>query len=224
MDRRDLFANFASDNSSVSKSPFTPHPASLGAKHFTNASLRTHENKEVRFYDDLIKGRQTLINLMYANCESACPIITSKLVKVHKALKDRMGKDLFMYSITLKPEQDDPAAMKKFADMHGAANLPGWQFLTGDPYDIETIRFRLFRWDHINFDLDLDLHTSMLRIINDATNCWTMVAPQASMFTVLQHISWADPPKSYKERLEENKAIQERINREVKTYGYRKTT
>jgi len=224
MNRRNLFANFAPDKPSVGKSPSAPHPASLGASLFTNASLRTHENKEVKFYDDLIKGRQVIINLMYANCEGACPLITSKLVKVHQALKDRMGKDLFIYSITLKPEQDDPAALKKFAEMHGAANLPGWLFLTGDPYDIETIRFRLFRWDHINLDLDLNLHAAMLRIINDATNCWTMAIPQASLFTILQHISWADPPKSLEETLEENKAIQEKIDKEIKQYGYRKTT
>jgi protein SCO1 len=223
MSRRNLFANFVGDNPPARKSAFTPHPASLGASLFTNALLRTHENKEVKFYDELIKGRQVIINLMYANCDSACPIITSKLVKVHEALKDRMGNDLFMYSITVKPEQDDPAALKKFAEMHGAANLPGWLFLTGDPYDIETIRYRLFRWDHIKFDLDPDVHASMVRIINDATNCWTMAIPQASMYTILQHISWADPPKSLEERLEENKAIQEKINKEVKQYGYRKT-
>jgi protein SCO1 len=224
MNRRNLFADFIGDNPSAPKSTFTPHPASLGASVFTNASLRTHQNKEVKFYDDLIKGREVIINMMYATCESACPLITSKLIKVHESLKDRMGKDLFIYSISLKPEQDDPAALKKFAEMHGAAGLPGWLFLTGDPYDIETIRYRLFRWDHIKFDLDLDIHASMLRIINDATNCWTMVTPDAGMYTILQHISWADPPKSLEQRLEENKAIQEKINKEVKQYGYRKTT
>jgi protein SCO1 len=218
MNIRELFNNFASD-----KSPFVPHPASLGAARFTNALLRTHDDKQVRFYDDLIRGREVIINMMYATCEGGCPLVTSKLVKVYRELKNRMGKDLFMYSITLKPEQDDPAALKRFAEMHGAL-LPGWTFLTGDPYDLETIRFRLFRWDHIKLDLNLDFHTGMLRIINDATNCWTMVNPHASMFTVLQHISWADPPKSLEQRLEENKAIQERINKEVKLYGYRKTT
>src|SRR5262245_39104830 len=145
MNRRNLFANFAGDKPAASKSHFTPHPGSLGAGVFTNALLRTHEDKEVRFYDDLIMGRQVLINMMYATCDSACPLITAKLAKVHESLKDRMGKDLFMYSISMKPEQDDPAALKQFAEMHGAANLPGWLFLTGDPYDIETIRYRLFR-------------------------------------------------------------------------------
>jgi protein SCO1 len=216
MNRRELFTSFVS-----SQAACEPRRATCGGDRFTNAVLRTHENQQVRFYDDLIKGRQVVINMMYSDCDGVCPTITSHLVRVHKALEARMGRDLFMYSITLKPEADDPSALKAFAAMHGAL-LPGWTFLTGDAYDIETIRFRLFRWNHIKFDTDLASHTSMLRIINDATNCWLCVPPLASLPTVLQHIAWADPPKSLEERLQENRRLQQRINEEVRLYGYRK--
>jgi len=132
-----------------------------------------------------------------------------------------MGKDLFMYSMTVKPEVDDPEALMHFAEMHQAL-LPGWTFLTGDPYDIETIRFRLFRMDHIAIDTDLNSHTSSLRIINDSTNRWLEVNPLASLHTVLKNISMAGPSKSLKEKLEDNKRLQEEIDKEVKKYGYRK--
>ena len=216
MNRRKLFTNFAN-----LKAPIESRSASLGVELYTNALLRTHENQQVRFYDDLMKGKQVIVNFMYANCEGACPLVTANLIRVYEALKQRMGKDLFMYSISIKPEQDTPEKLSEFAEMHGA-NLPGWKFLTGDPYDIETIRYKLWRWNHVKFDLDLDLHTSMVRIINDATNCWTMVTPYASLYTILEHISWADPPKSFDERVEENKKLQQRINKEVKQYGYRR--
>jgi len=218
MKRRALFPSFGRD-----EGPHVPHVGSPGVAGFTNALLRTHEGKQVRFYDDLIKGRQVIINLMYASCEGVCPVTTANMIKVHQALKDRMGRDLFMYSISIKPEDDDPAALKRFAEMHGAL-LPGWTFLTGDPYDIETIRFKLFRWDHIKFDTDLDSHTSMLRIINDAANRSNEVTPMASLYTVLQHISWTDSPKSFKKMVEENEALQKRIDKEVRVFGYRRTT
>lgn len=187
---------------------------------FTNALLRTHENKEVRFYDDLIGGKQVLMNLMYATCEGACPLVTSNLVRVHDALKARMGKDLFMYSITVKPEDDDPAALKSFARMHRAL-LPGWTFLTGDPYDIETIRFKLFGMNHIAIDTNIYGHTSFLLIFNDATNRALHVDPMASMSTVLRKISWADPPKTREQILEENRKLQEQIDKERRMFGYR---
>jgi protein SCO1 len=217
MKRRSLLTHFTED-----KAPNETHSRANKVELFTNALLRTHENKPVRFYDDLIKGKQVVINLMYASCEGICPTVILNLIKVHQALKERMGKNLFMYSITLKPEVDDAAALKSYAEMHNAL-LPGWTFLTGDPYDIESIRFKLFRMDHIKFDTDLESHTGMLRIINDANNRWTEVTTLASTYTVLQHISWADPPKSFQERVEANKELQKKIDKEVKLFGYRRS-
>ena len=64
------------DRRSMLSRVFKPHPASPGAAKFTNAVLRTQDNKEVRFYDDLIRGKQCVINLMYAECHGACPLVT----------------------------------------------------------------------------------------------------------------------------------------------------
>jgi len=216
MDRRDLL-KFASRRA-PSDTPYSSNKVDL----FSNGVLLTHENKQVKFYDDLMKGKQALVNFMYASCNGACPMVTEKLAQVHRALKDRMGKDLFIYSITLYPERDDPDALKKFAQMHGALR-PGWTFLTGDLYDIETIRYRLFRENHIKFDLDRDFHATKIRIINDVTNCWGHADPYSSLETILRHISWADPTKSREEIIEENKILQEKIDADIKRHGYRRT-
>ena len=215
MNRRELFTRF------VTGSTCQPQGAVCGKSLIPNAVMRTHDNQEVRLYDDLIKGKQVMINMMYASCEGVCPMVTSNLIKVHEALRPRMGNDLFMYSISLKPEEDTPDKLKAYADMHNALR-PGWTFLTGDAFDVETIRFAMFRWNHIKFDTDINSHTSMMRIINDATNTWTTAAPLASLYTVLQHISWADAPKSLEQRLEENRKLQQKVDEEVKLYGYRK--
>jgi protein SCO1/2 len=225
MQRRKFLTNLANDNpTGALRAPVqgVPHVASPGPAVFTNALLRTHENKSVRFYDDLIRGKHVLINLMYATCEGACPLVTANLVKAYDALKERMGKDLFMYSITVKPEVDDPEALMSYAKMHRALR-PGWTFLTGDPYDLETIRYRLFSMNHIAIDTNIYGHTSFMLIINDATNRWLHVDPQASLGTVLWKISLADPPKTRKQILEENRKLQERIDKERKVFGYRMT-
>lgn len=213
MNRRELFSG------SIGECAASPTQA--GAQLIPNIVMRTHEGKSVRFYDDLVKGKQVIINMMYAHCEGFCPMITARLVDVYKDLQARMGRDLFMYSITLKPEQDDPAALKEFAQSQRAL-LPGWQFLTGDPFDLETLRFSLFRHDHIKIDLDLDSHAGRLRIINDSIGRWLHVAPMASKHTVLQHISWADPPKTVAQRRAENLRLQQQIDQEVERFGYRK--
>jgi protein SCO1/2 len=214
LNRRTWFTNL------VSPPAFVPHRASRAAARLPNAVFRTQEGREVKLYDDLIRGRQVVINFMYADCHQACPLVTSRLVSVYQTFHDRMGKDLFFCSITVKPRQDDPAALKRYARMR-SADRPGWTFLTGDPYDIETVRFRLFRMNHPGIDLDIASHAGTLRIINDATNVWTTAEAFSSIETIVQHIRFADPPKSARERARDNERLQLAIDDEVKRYGYR---
>ena len=209
------------DRRSMMSRVFKPHPYSQGAAKFTNALLRTQDNKEVRFYDDLIKGKQCVINLMYAQCHGACPLVTTVMKRTYRDLKDRMGKDLFFYSISVKPEDDSPAALKHYAEMRNA-DLPGWYFLTGNAYDIVTIRFRLFNMGHIGVDTDFAMHSGTFRIVNDATNYWGHAGAFASQQHILQRISWADPYKTPAEWDVYAQKLQASINRDVKKYGYRR--
>jgi protein SCO1/2 len=141
--------------------------------------------------------------------------------RTYRDLKDRMGKDLFFYSISVKPQDDTPEALKHYAEMRNA-NLPGWYFLTGDPYDIETIRFRLFNMGHIGVDTDFAMHSGTFRIVNDATNYWGHAGAFASQQHILQRISWADPYKTPAEWDVYAQKLQASINSQVKKYGYRR--
>ena len=208
------------DRRSMLNRVFKAHPYSQGAAKFTNALLRTQDNKEVRFYDDLIKGKQVVVNMMYAECHGACPLVTTVLKRTYRELKDRMGKDLFFYSISVKPQDDTPAALKHYAETRNA-DLPGWYFLTGDPYDIETIRFRLFSMNHPGIDLDFAMHSGTFRIINDATNYWGHAGAFASQTNILKRISWADPYKTDAEWNVYARNLQNQIDKDVKKYGYR---
>src|SRR6478672_10173788 len=82
---------------------------------FPNVTLTTHEGKKVKFYDDLLKDKIVIINFMYVKCEGTCPGTTANLVKVQKLLGNRVGKDIFMYSITLKPEEDTAQDLAAYA-------------------------------------------------------------------------------------------------------------
>src|ERR1043166_8622273 len=106
--------------------------------YFPNVTLRTQDNKKVRFYDDLIKDKIVTINFFYAKCEGVCPLITSNLVKVQKLLGKRMDRDIFMNSITLKAEEDTPSMLKDYEAMHRIG--PGWNLLTGEPKDVELLQ------------------------------------------------------------------------------------
>src|SRR6516162_10445469 len=96
--------------------------------HFPNVELITQDGKKVHFYDDLIKGKIVAIDLIYTTCQYSCPLETARLAQVQKILGDRVGKDIFFYSITIDPKNDTPAVLKAYAKKFHAG--PGWTFLT----------------------------------------------------------------------------------------------
>jgi len=161
-------------------------------KYFPNLSLTTHEGKTVRFYDDLVKDKIVIFNFMYAKCEGICVPITKNLKRVQNLLGKRVGRDIFMYSITLKPEEDTPDKLKHFMDMHRIK--PGWTFLTGKPDEINTLRRKLgFSDSKAKLDKDLTNHIGMIRYGNEARQWWAMCPGQANPPWIVESILWMDP-------------------------------
>lgn len=156
-----------------------------------NTKLYTHEGREVRFYDDLVRGKVVAINCMYADCEGICPMATENLLRVQERLGERAGRDVFMYSITLQPEHDSVDALKHYAEMHGVK--PGWLFLTGAPADIRALRYRLGFYDpDPRVDGDRETHTGMVRIGNDLYDRWTMAPSLGGPDPILVTINHVD--------------------------------
>jgi protein SCO1 len=170
----------------------TSSRAKLQARYFPNFEVTTHEGKKVRFYDDLVKDKIVVINFMYAQCEGICVPITRNLKRVQSLLGKRVGRDIFMYSISLKPEEDNPQKLKHYVQMHRIK--PGWTFLTGKPDEIDTLRRKLgFSDSKAKLDKDLTNHIGMVRYGNEARQWWAMCPGQANPPWIVESILWMDP-------------------------------
>ena len=91
-----------------------------------------------------------------------------------------MGRDIFKYSLSLRPEMDTPAALRDY--MRQYQLKPGWTFLTGKPAAVDQIRRRLGFYDSDPVaDADLARHTGMLRIGNLVRNCIWLPRMQSSL-------------------------------------------
>jgi protein SCO1/2 len=140
-----------------------------GAGYFPNVTLTTQDGAPVRFYDDLLKGKIVAINLIYTTCQFACPLETARMAQVQRLIGDRMGKDVFFYSITIDPTHDTPAVLKDYAAKYHAG--PGWLFLTGSPADIELISRKIGLYSEPD-PRNQDGHMPSLLVGNEATGQW----------------------------------------------------
>jgi protein SCO1 len=139
-----------------------------GASYFPNAPLVTQDGQAVRFYDDLLKDRNVVINTFYTHCAPCLPDAEA-LVQVQQLLGDRVGKDIFFYSITSDSERDTPSVLKEYAEKLHAG--PGWLFLTGQQADIDLLR-KKFGF-HVTREASEPLtHTAKVVIGNEATPQW----------------------------------------------------
>ncbi|HEX8140036.1 MAG TPA: SCO family protein [Pyrinomonadaceae bacterium] len=138
------------------------------ARYFPNTTLLTQDNRPVRFYDDLLKGKVVLINFLFTTCKGVCSPMTANLARVQKQLGARVGRDVLLISISVDPETDTPAVLKKYADTFKAQ--PGWYFLTGEKRDVDLVLSKLG-----GYVADKQQHTSTLIIGNVTTGEWMKV-------------------------------------------------
>lgn len=159
--------------------------------YFPNVELTTHEGKKVRFYDDLIKDKIVTINFMYATCDGICSTISRNLAIAQQMLGEIAGKDIFMYSITLKPVQDTVEVLNAHARAMKAK--PGWLFLTGKPEDIELLRRKQgFVDPDPKVDKDKSQHTGNVRYGNEPMQYWGSCPGLGDPAVIVESLLWLD--------------------------------
>lgn len=159
---------------------------------FPNMALLTHDGKEVHFYDDLIKDKAVFINFMYARCGDICPGMTANLKRLENEFGGRVGRDIFMYSITLEPEHDTLAMLKAYAENFDVG--PGWKFLTGTKSDVELLRRRLgFYYSDPERDRNKTEHIGVVKYGIEPLERWGTCPALANPKAMAQYFYWMEP-------------------------------
>jgi protein SCO1/2 len=173
-----------------------------GADYFPNVPLTTQDGATVHLYDDLLKGKSVAINVIYTSCKDECPLETARLVQLQRLLGERMGKDIFFYSITIDPKRDKPEVLKAYAEKYGVG--PGWLFLTGREEDIKLATKKL-GLSRVRDSASKDGHSASLMVGNEPSGLWMRNSavdnPQFLATTIANFLGWknAAPGKSYAE-------------------------
>lgn len=164
---------------------------------FPDVTLTAHDGARLRLYEDMIRDRIVVLSFLYARCRGVCVPVTANLRRVQDLMSKRVGKDVFFWSFTLKPEEDTPEELAALARRHDLG--PGWRFLTGKPEDLERVRRSLGFVDPDPVrDADKSNHLGMVVFGNEPLVLWGgcpgMTSPE-SMVTSILNVDWPENRK-----------------------------
>ncbi len=180
-------------------SPATaPHVETAGASgdYFPNVPVLTHRSEPALFYSDLLRDKLVLLHFMSVTGDARYPVMAN-MARVQALLGERLGREVFMYSITVDPEHDSPEALARLAKQHGVGR--GWSLLTGEPTALELIRGRLFverRGKHADATGEharRDCSHGLARYGNEVAGLWGAVAAQSDPRQIVQRLDWIAP-------------------------------
>jgi cytochrome oxidase Cu insertion factor (SCO1/SenC/PrrC family) len=124
------------------------------------------DGKALNFHTDLIKGKTVAINFIFTTCTTICPPLTATMRQIQREMGDRVGRDIWLVSVSVDPVTDIPERLKSFSARFGAA--PGWTFVTGRKSEIDKLLRALGAYvsDKVN-------HSPILLVGNEPAGYWT---------------------------------------------------
>lgn len=140
----------------------------------------------MRFYTDMIKGKVVVLSFLYTTCTFVCDAQGRNLAKLQTRLGDRLGRDVFLISVTRDPATDTPQVLGRWATAHGVRG--GWSLLTGDARDVSRLIAR-FLSDTIG---PTESHSAIVYVGNEATGTWLTasgLAPPEELLGLIDRVS-----------------------------------
>jgi protein SCO1 len=109
-----------------------------------DVKLIRQDGAAVSLNAELNDGRPVVLSFIYTSCTSVCPLVSHTLSQ----LQDKLGGNperVHLMSITIDPEQDDPARLREYAKTFHAG--PEWQHYTGTLTASQTVQraFNVYR-------------------------------------------------------------------------------
>jgi protein SCO1 len=141
------------------------HTPTQAEKYFTDVELINQDGEKVRFYSDVLKGKTVVVNAFFTTCTSVCPPMNRSMEKIQEALGERVGKDVFLVSLTVDPATDTPARLKEYAAKFHAGR--GWTFLTGKKENLDWALYKLGQYVE-----EKESHKTVIIVGNEATGLW----------------------------------------------------
>ena len=173
----------------VTKPPVADPPSqptvSGTQKYFTDVELINQDGVPMRLYSDLLKGHTVVIIPFFTTCTSVCPPMNATMSKIQSELGDRVGKDIYLISISVDPQTDTPERLKAYGEKFKAK--PGWYLLGGKKENVDWALYKLGMFVENKND-----HSTVMVIGNETTGLWKKafaLARPSELVTIIQSVA-----------------------------------
>jgi len=140
-------------------------PAPDQKKAIPDAELLNQDGKKIHFYSDLIKDKVVIVSFFFTSCALICPMQGERLSKLQAMLGERLGRDVYLVSVSMDPEADPPERLKIWGTQFGAR--PGWTLVTGRKSEIDKVAMALTGAPAAKGD-----HSPVVFVGSDKTGRW----------------------------------------------------
>ncbi len=106
-----------------------------------DVTILDQDGRTKSFYTDLIKNKVVAINFVFTTCTTSCSALTRRFEQVQNLLGDRLGRDVFLISVSTDPTIDTPARLREYGERYRRRN--GWTFVTGSPAQVNQVLLAL---------------------------------------------------------------------------------
>lgn len=112
-------------------------PAGAVEVRLEDIELVDRTGRPVKFRSEAMADRIVAIDFIYTSCTTVCPVLSALFAQVQDQLGPRLGKEVWLASISVDPVRDTPRRMAAEAEKFGAG--PGWLWLTGRTDSVERV-------------------------------------------------------------------------------------
>ena len=93
-----------------------------------DATWTTHRGDEHAL--DAFRGRPTVLVMLYATCDTACPILIRDALRLEESLPEGTRHDAQFVMVTIDPARDAPETLAAYVQAN-ELEAPNWHFLSG---------------------------------------------------------------------------------------------
>jgi protein SCO1 len=131
--------------------------------------VRDQDGRKLRFYSDLIKDKVVVLSFFYTSCTYSCTMQGQTFSKLQSLLGDRLGKSVFLISVTTDPATDGPAQLKSWGKRYDVK--AGWTLVTGNEAEINKLLLPF-----TGMRAGAGMHLPSTFVGNNRTGLWTSAA------------------------------------------------